>query len=644
MSGFNFSTLVSFSESGDSFADYLYSLKQKLCIIYSKCLPEKYGGLLCAMVTGDKSYLNSDEKTLYTESGIGHILAISGLHISIIGLGLFGFLRNRRLPYFIVCPLVSLVMLVYLIFTGCQISAERAVGMLLILMISYLLGRTYDGLTAVSLLAIILLISNPYYITNSSFQLSFMAAIGVFLYLEYIPRFKNKMLNAIAFSFFLQVFTIPVMSISFHKIYPVAILLNLLILPLAGILLGVGIAGGLIGLVSLTLAKYVLLISNLILVAYHYICVLGNKIPLNSIIVGAMRPWEIAAYYFCLHVLVNCIRVLGRRNSVNSIFFSSERIRRVLADYIIIVLCAISMAWSSLSVKLSGAQMVVLDVGQGDGTFIRTKDGNNLFIDGGSSSEYDLGKYTIIPYLESKGIRKIDCWFVSHTDNDHISGLKYALTNGYRINRLFLPNVSQYDDECLKLEELARSNDTQVIYVSSGNSLKYESASFYFLSPNIAGINAAEEENDIDDSYSINIKQSNYDNSGSFDKNENSLVFLYSESGVDALFTGDMGFEAEEEVISGLEELKRKGLFDGSLECLKCAHHGSNYSTSMEYLSWLSPSLITISAGSNNSYGHPGKDAIARMNALSLRHLCTINCGQITVKCNNGKLNVYTYH
>ena len=246
-----------------------------------------------------------------------------------------------------------------------------------------------------------------------------------------------------------------------------------------------------------------------------------------------------------------------------------------------------------------GFELDVLDVGQGDGIFLRTQSGHVLMIDGGSSDVGKVGQYRLLPFLKSRGIGAVDYWFVSHTDSDHISGLLEVFSSRYRVRHLILAQGIAQDEAYRTLIGLARENGTEVCFMAAGDVLHLGDAEMTAL-------------------YGANNMTGNLS-----DKNENSLVLWYEEDGFTAIFPGDIGSEREAEITDFLET--------GDVDFYKAAHHGSKYSNSEAFLKLLSPKITAISCAEKNSYGHPAREAVERIKQTGSAVFYTMEAGQIKV-------------
>lgn len=253
-------------------------------------------------------------------------------------------------------------------------------------------------------------------------------------------------------------------------------------------------------------------------------------------------------------------------------------------------------------------ELTFLDVGQGDGIYISDGENSNFFIDGGSSDEKEVGERRILPFLKSNAIRKIDYWFVTHADSDHISGLLEVLESGYSIDYLVMPKAIPKDENYEKLILATKKNKTNIVYMETGNYIKTESLELKCLYPQNVEIT---------------------------DKNESSLVLELTKGEFRALFTGDISSEAENKM------LQEGVLSDISL--YKTAHHGSKFSSSAEFLEKLSPEVAVVSCGENNRYGHPHKETLERLNDVGSIVMSTVDYGAITITLDGAEMKVEGY-
>lgn len=255
------------------------------------------------------------------------------------------------------------------------------------------------------------------------------------------------------------------------------------------------------------------------------------------------------------------------------------------------------------------AEVTVLDVGQGDGIYIHTSDGADVFIDGGSNDVKQVGTYRILPFLKAQGVAGIDYWFVSHLDQDHISGLIEAIESGYRIGQVVLAQGVVRDEAYEELTEALANRQIAIQYLDKGAVLRGRTASFTCLAP---GLDAVAGE-----------------------RNADSLVLLYEECGFTGFFSGDIPTEEEEKLAA-----------EGKLPAVsfyKAAHHGSKYSNSEKLLSRLQPRVSVVSCSEKNKYGHPGEEAVTHMEESSGLVCYTMKAGQVRVCWGKRGVEVYEY-
>lgn len=273
----------------------------------------------------------------------------------------------------------------------------------------------------------------------------------------------------------------------------------------------------------------------------------------------------------------------------------------------------IVLAMSCLvEIGLPGRMKIVMaDVGQGDGIYIKGPEGRRYFVDGGSSDISSVGKYRIEPFLLSQGVRTLDYVFISHGDTDHMSGIAEMLVNqqlGIQIQNLVLPTERVWDKELEELAALAAENGTRVVVMEAGNVL-------------------TEGQGDKTLTLTCLAPSQGYQGESG---NAASMVLDVSFGEFDMLMTGDLEGEGEENLLenSTLHQY----------DVLKTAHHGSKNSTSAEFLARVSPKVAWISAGSDNRYGHPHGETLERLLAVGSQIFCTAESGAVTLTTDGRKI------
>ncbi len=627
----------------DRMREFLYGVQQKLSAVYRKAMPQKEAGALAAMLLGEKSQLFAETKELYRQSGIAHILAISGLHISVLGAAVCGILRKTGASYPVSSAVSMGLLLAFGLMTGMGTSAVRAVLMFGIYLGAACCGRAYDSMSALAAAGAWILLQNPRVLFLAGFQFSFAAVAGVLLGKEICRIFspKYRLTETVLVSLSIQALTLPLTAWYYYEIPVYSVLLNLFVLPFMAAVLILGLSGGLAGLLAFGWmpAKAMLFVCTAVLAYFSKAGELFLKLPGAVRVTGRLEVWQMAAYYLilagCAQMAVcmpsdkksdrksdgksdrksdgksetksdrkeaGTFRGIGRKKKASGRNWQRKQKAVITAGFCI----CISILFFPLQ---RPAEVTVLDVGQGDGIYIRTSDGTDVFIDGGSNDVKQAGTYRIVPFLKSRGVAEIDYWFVSHLDQDHISGLKEAADSGYRIGRVIFAKGVLKDEAYETLLKKLAEWQIQTGFLAKGDILSGQNASFRALAP--------------DETDAAN------------DRNAQSLVLLYEDCGFSAFFPGDISLKEEQKL------LKDKGLSKTVL--YKAAHHGSKHSNSLELLSRLSPDISLISCSKENEYGHPGKEAVEHMQQCGSRVYYTMHSGQIRVRWGKNGLAVKAF-
>ena len=610
----------------------LFCFRQKVRQVYEAYMSGEDAGVMSTMTLGDKSLLDAEIKELYQGAGISHILAISGLHISVIGMSLYKLLRRIGLPYGAAGLAAGSIMIAYGVMTGLSASTMRAVLMFLLMLLAQVLGRSYDTLTALSVAAVILLWENPFLVEYAGFLFSFAAVLGVVIVGKNLEKTflpKKKLAKTLLVSVSIQLATLPLAAFFYYEIPVYTMLINLFVLPFLNVLLFLGIAGGILGLRIGFAAKICFLPCHWILYLYRKLCEICELLPGANFITGKPGIFQMLLYYAILAgVLLLFWRKMESDGQSESVMQAknvkqSENVKQtknaVQYKFVMqnqrkksgfILLTSLAAMFGILFWNpTKELEIDVLCVGQGDGIFLQTGQGHHIFIDGGSTDVKKVGTYRILPFLKAKGIKEIDYWLVTHTDTDHISGLKELLEEGYSIETLVFSAEIKKDDSYLELQTLAEQNGTEIMLLKQGDCMHFGEGKLTCLFP--------------DEDYK------------SDDKNAMSLVVSYEEGEFLGIFTGDIDAASE-------ERLSESGRLS-EVTFYKAAHHGSKYSNSAEFLEVLRPEISVVSCSKNNSYGHPGKEALANMEAVGSRIFYTMESGQITIKMNRKGMNVYGY-
>lgn len=610
-------SLALLSSHSNQYMAFLAKLRQRMQEAFVLHMEAEDAGVMANMVLGEKSLLDAEIKDLYRDAGISHILAISGLHVSLLGMGIFGLLQkfgcSRKWSAFICTGAVCS----FGIFSGMETSTMRAVIMFVLLMAAHMCGRSYDSLTALSLSAAVQLWENPFLLWYAGFLFSYGAVCGVVVVwktfkesgkerLEDAQReqagrsrtfWQKKVIalkDTLCVSACIQLVTLPLSVYFYYEIPPYSVLTNVCILPFMGVLLSLGILGGILGVISPFMGAVILKPAGGLLAFYEFVCRLSGKLPGANLIIGRPPLGMVIIYYV---ILIVCLYFVWRRQK-----------KYYLVGIVLMLACLLFVRGE---VKF---EIDVLDVGQGDGIFVQNDNGKCFFVDGGSSNVKGVGKYRILPFLKSHGIRAVRGWIVSHGDADHISGLLEVLQQGFPVENVILSRYMVRDEVWESLLRRVKGAGCNVLYVSPGMQFGSGELVFTVLAPEGRSVG------------------------GSAGRNALSLSLLLEYQGFSGVFTGDIGAEQEREL---LMRSSRYGIRE--VDFFKAAHHGSNHSNSGEFLEVLSPKVTVVSCAGQNAYGHPGKEAVARMRDVGSQVFFTMEQGQIRIRKEDGGVRVWTF-
>lgn len=590
-------------DTRDHFANFIQEIKnkinEKIFLLYN----DEDAGLLSAMTTGDKSNLSQKIRKMFSDSGISHILAISGLHLSILGLGLFELLRKK-----ISIRTSAIVTTIFIIFYGILIDASatsvRAIFMLLLRFISLSIGRTYDTKNALALAAIMLLFYNPYVLFNAGFQFSFIAIYSLNLYDT--SNINNKILKIIIPSIVLQLFILPITIFHYFKYPTYSILLNFIVIPLMVYVLCIGLLSIAFSFIFIPCAYFLAGSVHYIFMFYRFLITVDQRLPLYKITLGRPSYMQIVIYYLILVILLSIDSIRADRliKSIRDNKLSKLKIYSLASKYFACSLILIVFLTYKFNPNL---EVNYLNIGQGDAIVVKNND-ILITIDGGSTSNKSNGKYILEPFILSHAKNYIDIAFITHADSDHTNGIKYILDSSDEINigSLILPVSAINDYRYNDIINSAISKNCNIRYMKMGDEV--------ILNDDIK----------ISCLYPI-------DNSFIENANAHSLILLLEKENSKFLFMGDAGINEEMAMIDNSKYMNKD--VRGSI--LKAGHHGSSTSSGKEFIECVAPQLVILSYGKNNQYGHPHTEVLEILEGNGIPVLTTAASGQITIDGQN---------
>lgn len=396
---------------------------------------------------------------------------------------------------------------------------------------------------------------------------AFILSYGICLIVVIINNLK---LNKFKSSILITLLSIPLTAYCFYKINFLVLIGTLTVLPIMTFVLYIGFFACISSIFSFYVAVLFIKVGSILAgIQINYIKYVLDLFPSSNIITGKIKFSILIFIYLIAYVLY-------------------KYKTKILTKSILVCFMALLLFWR-INV---GNYIDILDVGQGDCNFIRF--GNkSIMIDCGSSSIQEVAKYKIIPYMDYTGVGKIDYVFLSHMHSDHYSGI-IELIESRRVKNLVLTNYGIPTEPYLKILHLAKINDVKVVKIEKKQTFRYDDAVIECLHP---------------------YKEYVGENPNSY-----SMTLLLKIDNTKTLFTGDLEAKQEEEISDDIVD---------KIDILKVAHHGSNTSTTENFLRHITPYYAGISCGLNNKFKHPHKEVIDRLNLHKIETDITSNGGQI---------------
>ena len=552
--------------------------------------PEDTAAFASALLLGERSGIDYETNTAFMTSGISHIIAVSGLHISVIIALLWFFLgKHTHWPTIVGIPLL----LIFAAVVGFTPSVTRACIMQIIMLIGWSLYVEYDAPTSLSVAVLIMLAANPMTLISVSFQLSVCCIIGMILFTKRIhdwllsPKvlgsgkgrsFKRKLkrsfVSTVSVSLSANILTFPLVAYHFGVVSLVGMITNLAILWAVSLIfygilfscafsflfahLGTWIASG-----TSVLIRFVVGTAKL-LAGIPYAAVYTQS--------KAISVWIIFCY-LCLAAFL---------------LWKKRRVVVLCGAVIISLVIAIFVSWYiPAKDKFS---VTVLNVGQGQSIVLRSGSETYLVDCGGDTNE--TAADVAAEYLLSQGIFRLDGVGLTHYDSDHYGGVPLLLS---RVEAAALYMPVPYNEDTLVADDIDKHVDCPIVYVENDLELVNDGANVHLFAPQEK-------------------------TSG----NERSICVLFQTENCDILITGDRNMIGERFLLEHAEI--------PDVEVLIAGHHGSKYSTSEELLNQTKPEYVFVSAGRDNPYGHPSKELLERLADYDCQVYCTADMGNIVFR------------
>jgi len=592
-----------------SISSLLYKIKEsitkKIEIIYHY----PHSELVKAIITGNKTEIPQRWELLFQDAGVMHILAISGLHVGIIASALFFILKfipiigqKNNLRYLT----IIVFLLGYAAMTGFRPSVSRATLMFLTLLLATYFNRPYHIYNSLYLAALLILFYQPLFLYDAGFLLSFTVTFFIiFLFpiledkLSILPSYISKPLAVSLAAWFGMA---PLSAYFFYKISYIAILSNLIIVPLLSTIL-------IMGLISITLSFVFIPLASILALLNQYLISLlvGTTNFLSSLPFAyqfVRKPGITLTlyYYFIILLFFYALHCWSQLNLITKkrIFWT------ITSSGFIVLFMQIISPLNSLSVHF-------LNVGYGDSILIKTPQEKNILIDGGGTPfhDFDVGENIVLPYLRRLGVKHIDLIFLTHPDIDHLEGL-IPILKEMKVDMVIDSGINCQQDTYLNFLSLIQEDEEISYYQArAGDVIK--------LSPDLQLV-------------VLNpLNRKDYGQQSNFNNHSIVLKLLYKN--ISFLFTGDIEEKAEMNLLSWNTFLQS--------DILKVAHHGSNTSTTDLFLNQVKPEVAIISVGTNN-FNHPNAEVMEKLEASCQKVFRTDLNGTILIRSNGQKYYITT--
>lgn len=596
-----------------------------------------------AMIVGDDSMLLRGVREEFQQTGVYHLLVVSGMNVALLAFAVFWLARRLRLPQWPASLLTIALSVFYAYIAGMGVPIVRAVLMLSLFLVARLLHRDRSGLNATGFAALVVLALSPEALFDAGFQLTFLALLAITgISVPLLERTSNPyrqalrhldstsydlglepklaqlrldlrliagrlapfvgvraarivvtsavaavviMLELIVVSAITQAVLVLPMRMYFHRAAILGLAANILVLPLAGVMLNAGVAAIALSYVSMPLARLVALLA------------------------AASLHWTLACLHWLSHLPVAHWRVpdpapLLALLAAAGILLALATVRRkrgfAFAGLAALFLSSGVAAVYSTSphIEKGKLEITAIDVGQGDSLLVVSPEGRTMLIDGGGNigavhTEFDFGEDVVAPYLWSRGLESLDVVVLTHAHADHIGGLPRILED-FHPSELWL-GINPEKDALLHLLETAQANHVVIQRHTSGDEFKWGGAKIRVLSPPADWQPQPTKEND------------------------DSLAMLIGYGETKALLAGDLERKMEQFVATE----------SPTADLLKIAHHGSATSTTPELLAAVHPRMAVISVG-YNSFGHPRDIVLKRLQYEKVQTYRTDRFGAVT--------------
>ncbi|MEH7236091.1 DNA internalization-related competence protein ComEC/Rec2 [Bacillus sp. JJ1562] len=546
-------------------------------------------GIIQALIYGERTNIANDIETSYQSLGLIHLLAISGLHVSLLT-GMFYFLCIR---FGVTRESTSILLLsllpVYIIIAGGSPSVIRSVLMCMLLFATILWWKKASMLDVISFVFIFMIAFNPYVLLNIGFQLSFMVSASLILSSKAIfKHYSNAFSSLFAVSFLSQIASLPILLFHFFEFSLLSLPLNMLYVPLYSVII---LPFALFTLFLLgifePIGQIFAAILSWMMELLNQATVWVSQFSFSVLTLG--KPGPVLMILYCVTIFY---------------FLICWEKKKVLLQRALLAPIGVLMLHVILPYLNPYGEVTMIDVGQGDSIYIELPFRKGVYlIDTGGTIQFEQEQWRerrkefstadiIIPFLKSKGVRSLDKLILTHGDQDHIGGAK-DLIEKIKIKEIILGKSKQDTIQEAELKKIAVKKGIRINLVERGQNWKEGENTFFILAP---------KGNEIEE-------------------NNNSIVIYTKLGGLNWLFTGDIEKDVELELSKSYKNLQA--------DVLKVGHHGSKTSSTKAFIQFINPKIALIPVGVNNRFNHPHPDVINLFNEEEIKVYRTDKDGAI---------------
>jgi len=615
---------------GNPFLHLIEAWRERIRILLDKNAPTKTRGIMKALILGEREEISKEVKEEFIVAGVAHIIAISGLHMGIIALVIFSLakwilrlsetvaltLNIHKLSAAATIPPLVL----YTFIAGARISTIRAAIMIIIYFISILLDRQRNLYNTLAVAALVILLVSPPSLFDVSFQLSFAAVLAI-LYLaprfsELLPKphplllkkpspyqtLSSQLKVFIVVSLAAMIGTWPLVAYHFNRISVVGLLSNLIIVPLAGFVVILGLITSLAALIWLPVASLLVTLAS----AFSYLIIrmvhLFALIPYASHYLVRPTPFEIGLFCLLILYLTN-MRKIKRLVPISILLF--------------LIIAGDISYWYTQTHLRNSLRITVIDVGQGDSILIEFPRGKRMLVDGGGfyDDSFDVGRNVVAPVLWQKKIATLHYLVLTHPHPDHLNGLKF-IASSFRIDEFWENGQDCFSTPCLNLMEIVRRRRIPWVTVNDASPPRW-----------INGVKV-----EVLNPFRHWMMGGEYLWSQA---NNRSIVLKITYKNHRFLLTGDIEGEAEDQLVQSGKDLRS--------EVLKVPHHGSKSSSTKKFIGAVKPSYAVFTVGFRNIFNLPNTNVLNRYESSGCRISRTDRDGSIMFETDGTNLRVIPF-